>query len=185
MSFQTANHRDNHETELFLGAVLGLEKPLDKKHDRSYNLRHEQRRRHTAAILEMRWRRPVSGFESLTIGSLAESAGCPRAGCSPISVARGTAGGCHRGRCGAVHQAVFLPALKARAGCRGCARCSTAGSTGPPAAACRTAARCRRQQEFDDRPGPVRDAVVEHFSARKGVGPRRQLAVDQGHLRAI
>ena len=39
--------------------------------------------------------------------------------------------------------------------------------------------------EFDDRPGPVRDAVVEHFSRLdREMGRAVELAVGEGHLQA-
>jgi hypothetical protein len=39
--------------------------------------------------------------------------------------------------------------------------------------------------EFDDRPGPVRDAVVEHFTRlERELGRAVELAIGQGHLRA-
>jgi hypothetical protein len=39
--------------------------------------------------------------------------------------------------------------------------------------------------EFDDRPGPVRDAVVEHFARlERELGHAVELAVGQGHMRA-
>ena len=39
--------------------------------------------------------------------------------------------------------------------------------------------------EFDDRPGPVRDAVVEHFARlERELGRAVELAIGQGHLRA-
>ena len=39
--------------------------------------------------------------------------------------------------------------------------------------------------EFDDRPGPVRDAVVEHFARlERELGRAVELAVGEGHLRA-
>jgi AcrR family transcriptional regulator len=39
--------------------------------------------------------------------------------------------------------------------------------------------------EFDDRPGPVRDAVVEHFARlERELGRAVELAVSEGHFRA-
>src|SRR5262249_52430067 len=39
--------------------------------------------------------------------------------------------------------------------------------------------------EFDDRPGLVRDAVVEHFARlERELGRAARLAIDQGHFRA-
>ncbi len=39
--------------------------------------------------------------------------------------------------------------------------------------------------EFDDRPGPVREAVIEHFARlERELGRAVELAVGQGHLRA-
>ena len=39
--------------------------------------------------------------------------------------------------------------------------------------------------EFDDRPGPVRDAVVEHFARlERELGRAVELAIGEGHLRS-
>ena len=83
-------------------------------------------------------------------------------------------------------ETVFLPALKAR---RGLPRLralfdhwldwtARSGLThGCPMQAAAV--------EFDDRPGPVRDAVVEHFARlERELGRAVELAVGEGHLRA-
>ena len=127
------------------------------------------------------------GFESLTIGALAERAGLSKSGlfahfgsreelqvaAIEVAAARFT-------------QTVFLPALKAR---RGLPRLhalfdgwldwtSRSGlAHGCPMQAAAV--------EFDDRPGPVRDAVVEHFARlERELGRAVELAVTQGHFRA-
>src|SRR5512143_3621128 len=107
-----------------------------------------------------------SGFESLTIGSLAERAGLSKSGLfahfgsrEELQVAAIEAAAAR------FTESVFRPALKAR---RGLPRLralfdhwldwtSRSGLThGCPMQAAAI--------EFDDRPGPVRDAVVEHFA---------------------
>jgi AcrR family transcriptional regulator len=141
-----------------------------------------------AAILEVALAQASeSGFESLTIGSLAESAGLSKSGLfahfgsrEELQVAAIEAAAAR------FTETVFLPALKAR---RGLPRLralfdnwldwtARSGLThGCPMQAAAV--------EFDDRPGPVRDAVVEHFSRlERELGRAVELAVDQGHLRA-
>lgn len=127
-----------------------------------------------------------SGFESLTIGSLAERAGLSKSGLfahfgsreelqiAAIEVAAGR-----------FTETVFLPALKAPRGLPRLralferwldwtARSGLAHGCPMQAAAV----------EFDDRPGPARDAVVRHFaSLERELARAVQLAVDQGHFR--
>jgi AcrR family transcriptional regulator len=128
-----------------------------------------------------------SGFESLTIGSLAESAGLSKSGLfahfgsrEELLVAAMEAAAAR------FAETVFLPAFKAR---RGLPRLralfdnwldwtARSGLThGCPMQAAAV--------EFDDRPGPVRDAVVEHFARlERELSRAVELAVGQGHLRA-
>src|SRR5215813_2998658 len=106
-----------------------------------------------------------AGFESLTIGALAERAGLSKSGLyahfgsrEELQVAAIEAAAARYA------QVVFLPALKAK---RGLPRLralfeSWLGWT----ARSGLAHGCPMQAaaiEFDDRPGPVRDAVVDHF----------------------
>ena len=127
------------------------------------------------------------GFESLTIGRLAERAGLSKSGLyahfgsrEQLQIAAIEAAAAR------FTETVFLPALKAK---RGLPRIRAlfahwlewtdrSGLThGCPLQAAAI--------EFDDRPGPVRDAVVEHF-ARLGreLGRAAELAVSEGHFRA-
>ena len=128
-----------------------------------------------------------SGFESLTIGSLAESTGLSKSGLfahfgsrEELLVAAMEAAAAR------FAETVFLPAFKAR---RGLPRLralfdnwldwtTRSGLThGCPMQAAAV--------EFDDRPGPVRDAVIEHFARlERELGRAVELAVGQGHLRA-
>ena len=127
-----------------------------------------------------------AGFESLTIGALAERAGLSKSGlfahfgsredlqlaALDLAVARW-------------QEVVFLPALKAK---RGLPRLRAlfeawlewTGRIG-------LAHGCPMQAaavEFDDRPGPMRDAVVGHFRRLHGELKRTvRLAIDEGHLR--
>jgi AcrR family transcriptional regulator len=162
---------------------------LDKKHDRSYYLiamsKGEQTR---AAILEAALAQASeSGFESLTIGALAERARMSKSGLfahfgsrEDLQVAAIEAAAAR------FTETVFVPALKAK---RGLPRIRSlfehwldwttrSGLThGCPMHAAAV--------EFDDRPGPVRDAVVEHFARlERELGRAVGLAIDQGHLRA-
>lgn len=127
-----------------------------------------------------------AGFESLTIGSLAERAGLSKSGLfahfgsrEELQVAAIEAAAAR------FTEIVFLPALKAR---RGLPRLralfdnwlgwtARSGLThGCPMHAAAV--------EFDDKPGPVRDAVVEHFARlERELGRAIQLAVGEGHLR--
>jgi AcrR family transcriptional regulator len=128
-----------------------------------------------------------SGFESLTIGSLAEQAGLSKSGLfahfgsrEELQIAAIEAAAVR------FTELVFLPALKAR---RGLPRLralfdnwvnwtSRSGLTyGCPMQAAAI--------EFDDRPGPVRDAVVEHFARlQRELGRAVDLAVTSGHFRS-
>jgi AcrR family transcriptional regulator len=129
----------------------------------------------------------AGGFESLTIGSLAERARMSKSGVfahfgsrEELQVAAIEAAAAR------FTEAVFLPALKAR---RGLPRIRalfegwldwTTRSGLPHGCPMQAAA-----VEFDDRPGPVRDAVVEHFARlEREVGRAVQLAIEQGHFRA-
>jgi len=141
-----------------------------------------------AAILEVALAQASeSGFESLTIGSLAESAGLSKSGLFAHFGSREELQVAAIEAAAALYtETVFLPALKAR---RGLPRlralfdnwldwtARSGLSHGCPMQAAAV--------EFDDRPGPVRDAVVEHFSRlERELGRAVELAVDQGHLRA-
>src|SRR5215470_2201067 len=129
----------------------------------------------------------AAGFESLTIGALAERAGLSKSGLfahfgsrEELQVAAIEAAAAR------FTETVFLPALKAK---RGLPRLRSlfehwldwtvrSGMThGCPMHAAAV--------EFDDRPGPVRDAVVEHFARlERELGRAAKLAIEQGHLRA-
>ncbi|MBU1238058.1 MAG: TetR/AcrR family transcriptional regulator [Gammaproteobacteria bacterium] len=128
-----------------------------------------------------------AGFESLTIGSLAERTGMSKSGLfahfgsrEELQVAAVEAAA------GRFTEAVFLPALKVR---RGLPRLRalfdywldwTQRSGLPHGCPIHAAA-----VEFDDRPGPVRDAVVAHFrSLEEGLARAVGLAIEQGHFRA-
>jgi AcrR family transcriptional regulator len=128
-----------------------------------------------------------AGFESLTIGSLADRAGLSKSGLfahfgsrEELQVAAIEAAAAR------FTETVFLPALKAR---RGLPRLralfdhwldwtTRSGLThGCPMQAAAV--------EFDDRPGPVRDAVVEHFARlEREMGRAVELTIGQGHFRA-
>ena len=141
-----------------------------------------------AAILDAALAQASSGgFESLTIGSLAERAGLSKSGLyahfgsrEELQVAAIEAAAAR------FTETVFLPALKAK---RGLPRLRALfehwlGWTGRVG----LSHGCPMQAaaiEFDDRPGPVRDAVVEHF-ARLGRELARavELCVSQAHFRA-
>src|SRR5262245_47070814 len=127
-----------------------------------------------------------SGFESLTIGALAERAGLSKSGLfahfgsrEELQIAAIEAAAAR------FTETVFVPALKAR---RGLPRLralfenwldwtTRSGLThGCPMQAAAV--------EFDDRPGPVRDAVVEHYARlERELGRAVQIAMDQRHLR--
>jgi AcrR family transcriptional regulator len=128
-----------------------------------------------------------TGFESLTIGSLAERVGLSKSGLfahfgsrEELQVAAIEAAAVR------FTETVFLPALKAR---RGLPRlralfensldwtARSGLSHGCPMLAAAV--------EFDDRPGPVRDAVVEHFARlERELGRAVELAIGERHLRA-
>jgi AcrR family transcriptional regulator len=128
-----------------------------------------------------------AGFQSLTIGSLADRAGLSKSGLfahfgsrEELQVAAIEAAAAR------FTETVFLPALKARRGLPRLralfdawldwpVRSGLAHGCPMPAAAV----------EFDDRPGPVRDAVVEHFARlERELGRAVELAIGQGHLQA-
>ena len=127
-----------------------------------------------------------AGFESLTIGALAERTGLSKSGLfahfgsrEELQLAAIDAAAAR------FTETVFLPALEAR---RGLPRIRalfdhwlewttrTGLSHGCPMQAAVV--------EFDDRPGPQRDAVVEHFARlEREIGRAIGLAVEQGHFR--
>jgi AcrR family transcriptional regulator len=128
-----------------------------------------------------------SGFESLTIGSLAERAGLSKSGLfahfgsrEELQVAAIESAAAR------YTEAVFMPALKVRRGLprlralfdhwlNWAERDGMAHGCPMPAAAL----------EYDDRPGPVRDAVVEHFRRlEKELIRAVGLAISEGHFRA-
>jgi AcrR family transcriptional regulator len=128
-----------------------------------------------------------AGFESLTIGSLAERTGLSKSGLfahfgsrEELQVAAVEAAARR------FTETVFLPALKAR---RGLPRIRalfgnwldwTVRSGLPHGCPMQAAA-----VEFDDRPGPVRDTVVAHYKRLEQELARAvRLAIEQGHLRA-
>jgi AcrR family transcriptional regulator len=128
-----------------------------------------------------------AGFESLTIGSLAERAGLSKSGLfahfgsrEELQVAAIEAAAAR------FTETVFVPALKAR---RGLPRLRalfdnwldwTARSGLTHGCPMQAAA-----LEYDDRPGPVRDAIVEHFARlERELGRAVELAIGQGHMRA-
>jgi len=128
-----------------------------------------------------------SGFESLTIGSLAGRAGLSKSGLfahfgsrEELQVAAIEAAAAR------FAETVFIPALKAR---RGLPRLRALFENWLEwTARGRMTHGCPMQAaavEFDDRPGPLRDAVVEHFQRlERELVRATELAVDQGHLRA-
>lgn len=127
-----------------------------------------------------------AGFESLTIGSLAERAGLSKSGLfahfgsrEELQVAAIEAAAAR------FTETVFVPAMKAPRGLprlralfeRWLDWTTRSGlAHGCPMQAAAV--------EFDDRPGPVRDAVIRHFaSLERELGRAVQLAVDQAHFR--
>jgi AcrR family transcriptional regulator len=127
------------------------------------------------------------GFESLTIGSLAQRIGLSKSGLfahfgsrEDLQVAAIEAAAAR------FTETVFVPAFKAK---RGLPRLRTLFDNwldwttrgGLPHACPMQAAAV----EFDDRPGPVRDAVVDHFARlERELGRAVKMAVEQGHFRA-
>jgi AcrR family transcriptional regulator len=127
-----------------------------------------------------------TGFESLTIGSLAERAGLSKSGLfahfgsrEELQIAAIEAAA------GRFTETVFVPALTAK---RGLPRLRalfdlwldwtkrTGLAHGCPMQAAAV--------EFDDRPGPVRDAVRDHFTRlQRELGRAVRLAIEQGHVR--
>ena len=128
-----------------------------------------------------------TGFESLTIGSLAERAGLSKSGLFAHFGSREELQVAAIGAAAArFTETVFVPALKAR---RGLPRvralfenwldwtARSGLSHGCPMQAAAV--------EFDDRPGPVRDAVIDHFARLERELVRAvDLAIGEGHLRA-
>lgn len=127
-----------------------------------------------------------AGFESLTIGTLAERTGLSKSGLFAHFGSR------EELQVAAVESAaarftatVFLPALKAK---RGLPRMRALfdlwldwternGLTGCPMQAAAI--------EFDDRPGAVRDTVLAHYKRlEQELGRAVEMGVEQGHLRA-
>src|SRR5215475_11288882 len=127
-----------------------------------------------------------AGFESLTIGTLAERTGLSKSGLfahfgsrEDLQIAAIEAAAARW------TETVFMPALRAKRGLPRLrawfdnwldwtVRCGLAHACPMQAAA----------TEFDDRPGPVRDVVVEHFTRlerelERAVG----MAIEQGHFR--
>jgi AcrR family transcriptional regulator len=164
-----------------------MTRELDKKHDRSYYSSMGKGEHTRAAILDAALAQASeAGFESLTIGSLAERTGLSKSGLfahfgsrEELQVAAIEAAAAR------FTETVFVPALKAR---RGLPRIralfdhwlqwtSRSGLThGCPMQAAAV--------EFDDRPGAVRDAVVDHFGRlERELARAVELAVGQGHLR--
>jgi AcrR family transcriptional regulator len=141
-----------------------------------------------AAILDVALEQASrGGFESLTIGSLADKAGLSKSGLfahfgsrEELQIAAFEAAAAR------FTETVFMPALKAR---RGVPRLRalfdhwldwterSGLKHGCPLQAAAI--------EFDDRPGPIRDAIVEHFARlERELGRAVELAVGQDHLRA-
>ncbi len=104
----------------------------------------------------------------------------------PLRLARGTADLGHPRVPRPLRGRGVLPRHRAsRAACRGCARCSSAGCA---ASRWKLDSGCiyiSGAVEFDDRPGPVRDALAAMVRAWHAALERAiRLAVDDGHLRA-
>jgi AcrR family transcriptional regulator len=91
---------------------------LDKKHDRSYSFAMSKGESTRAAILDAALAQASEGgFESLTIGSLAERAGMSKSGLFAHFGSREELQVAAIEQCAALFtQSVFLPALKARRG---------------------------------------------------------------------
>jgi AcrR family transcriptional regulator len=127
-----------------------------------------------------------AGFESLTIGSLASRAGLSKSGLfahfgsrEELQVAAIDAAATR------FTETVFIPALKARRGLprlralfdRWLDWTTRSGlAHGCPMQAAAV--------EYDDRPGPVRDAVIRHFARlEQELGRAVEMAVAEGHFR--
>ena len=127
-----------------------------------------------------------AGFESLTIGGLAERAGLSKSGLfahfgsrEELQVAAIESGAARWA------ETVFMPAMKAR---RGLPRIRalfenwldwTARTGLMHGCPMRAAA-----VEFDDRPGPLRDAVIEHFARLdRELARAIRLAISEKHFR--
>src|SRR6266542_215211 len=127
------------------------------------------------------------GFEPLTTRSLAERAGLSKSGlCAHFGSREELQVAAIEAAAARFSETVFLPALRAR---RGLPRLRALfenwlgwTARGGLIHGCPMQAAA---VEFDDRPGPVRDAVVEHFARlERELGRAVELAVGQGHLRA-
>jgi AcrR family transcriptional regulator len=128
----------------------------------------------------------TAGFESLTIGSLAERTGLSKSGLfahfgsrEELQVAAVEAAAAR------FTETVFLPALKAK---RGLPRIRALFEYWLDWTARNGLAGCPLQAaaiEFDDQPGTVRDTVVGHYRRlEQELGRAVELAIEQGHLRA-
>jgi AcrR family transcriptional regulator len=127
------------------------------------------------------------GFESLTIGSLATRIGLSKSGLfAHFGSREELLIAAMESAAARFTETVFVPAVQAK---RGLPRLralfdnwidwTTRGGL-PHACPMQAAA-----IEYDDRPGPVRDAVVEHFARlERELGRAVKMAVDQGHFRA-
>ena len=164
-----------------------LNTPLDKKHDRSYHYGMSKGEQTRAAILDAALAQAIeAGFESLTIGALADRAGMSKSGLfahfgsrEELQVAAIEAAAAR------FTETVFVPALKAKRGLPRLralfehwmdwtVRSGLAHGCPMHAAAV----------EFDDRPGPIRDAVVDHFARlERELGRAVKLAIDERHFR--
>jgi AcrR family transcriptional regulator len=128
-----------------------------------------------------------SGFESLTIGGLAEAIGMSKSGLFAHFGSREDLQVAAVGHAATrFTETVFLPALKAR---RGLPRLRALFERwldwtvhGGLAHGCPMQAAAI---EFDDRPGPVREAIKDHYDRlERELGRAVDLAVEQGHFRA-
>jgi AcrR family transcriptional regulator len=128
----------------------------------------------------------TAGFESLTIGSLAERTGLSKSGLfahfgsrEELQVAAVEAAAAR------FTETVFLPALKAK---RGLPRIRALFESWLDWTARNGLSGCPLQAaaiEFDDQPGTVRDTVVGHYRRlEQELGRAVELAIEQGHLRA-
>lgn len=128
----------------------------------------------------------AAGFESLTIGGLAEQVGLSKSGLfahfgsrQELQLAAMDAAAAR------FAETVFLPALKAPRGLPRLRALFEAWLTWTARSG--LAHGCPMQAaalEFDDHPGPMRDAVVAHFERLETELARAvKLAVEQGHFR--